>query len=296
MTVTDPRQRHLELLARLGAGPALSDDDAVARLLGTLELDRVDQVRFHAPLPTGDGRVFGGQLVAQALQAASLTVAATRPVNSLHAYFVRAGRPGVPLVLDVWPWRDGGSFSTRHVTASQDGVPVLELMASFHAEEPGANWQLGPPAAVPSPEGLSPLGLSWIPLSAFDIRPVLGLPDPAGFPKLHPFWIRTRAPVGDDPVTHASLLVHLSDIALMGRAAGPGCRFDVGRSASLDHAVWFHRPARVDDWLLYDAEPTTNAGARGLARGTLHTADGALVATIVQEALLRPGPDDARAD
>jgi acyl-CoA thioesterase-2 len=193
----------------------------------------------------------------------------------------------VRLDLDVTLVRDGRSFSNRHVTASQEDVPIFEMMASYHTGESGTEWQLPAPAGIPSPDDLKTVG-TWFRDLGFDIRLVRPLREISRFPVLHPCWIKLRAPVGDDPVTHACLLTFMSDMALMGSAAAPGSRFAMPGSASLDHALWFHRHSRVDEWLLYSAEPTTNSGARGLARGTFHTRNGVLVATVVQEALLRP--------
>jgi acyl-CoA thioesterase-2 len=276
-----------------GSDPAEDSDHqpsdaaaSVARILTTLDLEQTDATRWRAPTPGGEGRLFGGQVAAQALKAACLTVETDRRVNSLHAYFIRPGRPGIRLDLDVTLVRDGRSFSTRHVTASQDDVPIFEMMASYHIEETGTEWQLPSPQHVPQPDDLASVG-TWFHDLGFDIRLVRPLREISRFPVLHPCWIRLRAPLGDDPVTHAALLTFMSDMALMGSAAAPGSRFAMPGSASLDHALWFHRDARVDDWLLYSAEPTSNAGARGLARGTFHTQDGVLVASVVQEALLR---------
>ncbi|MGH9171168.1 MAG: acyl-CoA thioesterase [Acidimicrobiales bacterium] len=269
----------------------MSNDQAagsVATILAALELESLAPMRWRTPTPRGEGRLFGGQVAAQSLKAACLSVEPGRRPNSLHAYFVRAGRPGVGIDLDVRLIRDGRSFSTRQVTASQDDVPIFEMLASFHVEETGRDWQLPAPQGMPQPEDLA--GLDWgrFHLGGVDIRLVGAERRFSGFPILHPCWIRLRAPLEDDPVTHASIMAYLSDIALMGSAAAPGSRFQVPGSASLDHAVWFHRDARADDWLLYSAEPTTNFGARGLARGTFHTRGGELVASVMQEALIRP--------
>jgi acyl-CoA thioesterase-2 len=262
--------------------------ELVARLLATLDLEQVGATRWRAPTPGGEGRLFGGQVAAQSLKAACLSVESGRRANSLHAYFVRGGRPGVALELDVRIVRDGRSFSTRHVTAIQEGLPIFEMIASFHAEETGPDWQLPPPQGIPAPEELPAGRLTWFRLVGLDIRPVRGWSEISHFPIVHPCWIRLQGPAGDDPITHTVLLAFISDIALMGSAAAPGSRFAMPGSASLDHALWFHREARVDEWLLFSAEPTTNFGARGLARGTFHTREGKLVASVAQEALLRP--------
>jgi acyl-CoA thioesterase-2 len=238
--------------------------------------------------PVGRPRLFGGQVAAQSLRAACLT-ADGRPPHSLHAYFIRPGMPDEPLVFDVARTRDGRSFSTRHVTASQGGKPILELIASFHEPEGGFDWQAGPPPSAPGPEGLAepePPAFLRHP-DGFDIR-VVNPPADGGFPMRHPFWIRATAPVGDDPSLHACLIAYLSDMGVVSSARAPGSPRRLATAVTLDHAVWFHRPPRADRWLLFSAAPVTNHGARGLARGALHTADGTLVASIAQEALLRP--------
>ncbi|XRQ14965.1 acyl-CoA thioesterase [Actinomadura welshii] len=246
---------------------------------------------FAATSPSvGRPRLFGGQVAGQSLRAACLT-AGGRPPHSLHAYFIRPGLPDEPLTFDVSRTRDGRSFSTRHVTASQGGKPILELIASFHDREDGFDWQAAGPAGTPGPEGLPPLeppAFFRHPLG-FDVRVV----DPPGedeWPIAHPFWIRASGPVGDDPALHACLLAYLSDMGVVSSARAPGSPRDLATGVSLDHAVWFHRPPRVDRWLLYSVDPVVNHGARGLARGTLHTADGTLLASVAQEALLRPRP------
>jgi acyl-CoA thioesterase-2 len=239
-------------------------------------------------------RLFGGQVAAQSLRAACLTVDDGRPPHSLHAYFIRPGIPDEPLRLDVGRTRDGRSFSTRHVTASQGGKPIFEMVASFHAPESGHDWQPSPPGGVPRPGDLEPPRLDGLfrHPPAFDIR--LTKPTgPGGFPLPHPFWIRASEPVGDDPALHACLITYLSDMAVVSSAVAPDSPKPLAMGVSLDHALWFHRPARVDQWLLYSVDPVTNFGARGLARGTLHTADGVLVASIAQEALLRLADDPA---
>jgi acyl-CoA thioesterase-2 len=228
-------------------------------------------------------------VAAQSLRAATLTVGDDRPPHSLHAYFLRPGRPGVPLRIDVERTRDGRSFATRTVHARQDGETIFSLICSFHRDEPGDDWHR-PAPQVPGPDEVahhrSPMS-GFDTMSPFEIRPVWP-PRDDGFPVIHPFWVRTRSSVPDDPVLHRCLVAFLSDMAVVSGARAPEstlpARF-VG--ASLDHAVWFHRPARPDEWLLFSVEPASNAGARGLAVGSFHTTDGTLVASIAQEALLR---------
>jgi acyl-CoA thioesterase-2 len=228
-------------------------------------------------------------VAAQTLRAATLTVDRERLPHSLHAYFVRPGKPGIPIDLDVEASRDGRSFSVRRVTASQEGDAIFELLASFHIREDGDDWQPPAPPDVPTPDDLgdveSPLSRFGT-MSPFDLVPVR--PD-ATFPVLHPFWVRMKDPLpDDDPALHACAIAFISDMGVVGSARAPDSTAMPFAGASLDHAVWFHREARADEWLLFSVEPATNFGARGLARGTMHTVGGVLVASIAQEALLRP--------
>ncbi|HEX2316910.1 MAG TPA: acyl-CoA thioesterase domain-containing protein [Thermomonospora sp.] len=269
----------------------MRDDTAGALALARLfALEPVDGDAFVVNAPSlGRTRLFGGQVAAQSLRAACLTLADGRPPHSLHAYFLRPGIPDEPLRLEVTRTRDGRSFATRHVTAAQGGKPIFEMVASFHDPEPGHDWQPAAPTGVPGPDELPPLEqpafLRHPPL--FDVR-LVRRPEPGRFPMPHPFWVRAREPLGDDPALHACLIAYLSDMAVVSSAMAPGSPTRLATAVSLDHAVWYHRPARADAWLLYSVDPVTNFGARGLARGTLHTEDGVLVASIAQEALLRP--------
>jgi acyl-CoA thioesterase-2 len=194
-------------------------------------------------------------------------------------------------VLQVDRTRDGRSFTTRRVEASQNGEPIFTMVASFHVEEgdPEDDWQLPAPEGIPPPDTLDrrPSVMStWAPISPFDVR-MVRQPNEGDWPLLHPFWIRLRATLPDDPGLHACVLTFFSDMAVVGSALAPG-RTRVSRmGASLDHAVWFHRSARADEWVLFSVDPVSNAGSRGLARGTMHTEAGVLIASIAQEALLR---------
>ncbi|WP_157963766.1 acyl-CoA thioesterase [Actinocorallia populi] len=252
-------------------------------------LERQDEDRFLIrPVESEMQRTFGGQVAAQSLRAAQLTVAPGRPVHSLHASFLRGGQPAKPLHLDVRRARDGRTFSTRHVTASQDGKTIFELTASFHVPEDGEDWQPSGGLDVPRPEELPAYRLpSWFgDIPNFDVRPV-NPPGDEEFPLRHPFWFRSLDPVGD-PSLHPCVLTYVSDIAVVDSSRAPGSTASYVTAVSLDHAVWFHRPARSDEWLLYSMDSLLNHGARGLARGTMHTLDGTLVASVAQETLLRP--------
>ena len=260
-------------------------------LLDLLDLSRRGTDRFVAVTP-GEAapRLFGGQVASQSLRAATLTVDAGRRPHSLHAYFVRPGRPGIPLDLEVERTRDGRSFTTRQVTASQAGETIFVLAASFHIEEEGDDWQTPSMPDVPGPEDLpraaSPLS-RFSTMSPFELRWVRE--GTAGGFHMHPLWARVRDRLPDDPALHACAIAFMSDMGVVAAARGPATgSFERFMGASLDHALWFHRPARADDWLLFDVQPVTNSAARGLAQGTMHTREGVLVASIAQEALLRP--------
>ena len=255
-----------------------------------LELERVGDDSFVAQTQwRGYDRLYGGQVAAQSLRAACSTVELGRLPHSLHSYFILAGRAGEPVQLDVQRTRDGRSFSTRHVTASQGGKAIFELVSSFHVHEDGDDWQLPPPADLALPaaprDGSMPRwdGLGGV----FEIRPEHALPEYDPF-ALHPVWLRTAERLDDDPVTHQCLLTFLSDLGVLGSTRAPGTRTSYRNAASLDHSVWFHRPARVDEWLRFSSAPVTNFGARGMARAELHTEAGAHVASVAQESLLRP--------
>lgn len=285
--------------------PAETAADPVERLLGSLDLDRVDDDRFVAenPDPGYTTRVFGGQVAAQALRAAAATVVGDeRVAHSLHAYFLRPGRPGVPIEYRVEHTRDGRAFSGRRVTGHQVGDRgdelIFELSASFHVPEDGVDYQAPLPPGVPDPDE-APENWLFIPPEARDLLPMqikeLGAagPDEHGFwPSTRRAWMRIRRPIGDDPVLHQCVLTFLSDMGAVFGAIAPLPEQPPERitGASLDHAVWFHRPLRADEWFLYDLHALSNAGARGTTRGTLHAADGTLGASMAQEALLRVAP------
>jgi acyl-CoA thioesterase-2 len=235
---------------------------------------------------------FGGRILAQALHAAGLTVERRLAPHALHATFVEAGRPCVRSTYDVDEVRDGRSFATRAIAVRQGGAVVLQAMVSFHVEEPGERWGLESDP-VPLPRGVSgDRDQLASPLMRFDVRVPSGI-SVSGWPR-HPFWIRSTEALGDDPRVHAAIIAYISDMGLAwtSRGRGPVGELDF-RLASLDHALWLHAAARADEWLYFEAEPVVNVGARGLARGRLRTADGGLIASMTQEALLRPRPGGA---
>ena len=273
-------------------------DERVAALVASLELDALDGDRFRAANPDpgfGQQRVFGGTVAAQAIQAAVRTVEVDHLVHSMHAYFLRPGRPGVPIDFDVERTRDGRSFTTRRVLAQQGDEVIFEMSASFHVTEDGIDYQLPRAADVPDPEDAEPR-LIFIPREGTDHMPMelreLGATDAderGWHPSSRRAWMRIKGRLPDDPLLHQCLLTYLSDMGAMFGAMAPGHGFHFGNvmGASLDHAMWFHRPMRADEWFLYDLHALSNAGARGVARGTMHTVDGTLGVSLVQEALIR---------
>jgi len=279
----------------------------VNELVELLALERLEDKLFRgASRDIGTNYVFGGQVLGQALSAAQQTVDAERQVHSLHAYFLRAGDIKAPIVYQVEVARDGKSFSVRRVVAIQHGEPIFVLAASFQIGEPGVEHQLSMPE-VPMPEDLEspdpfpadmlarlpPKLLRWLTLEGpFEFRHVYPR-DELKRPKRPPFqqvWFRLVSPIGDAPELHRSLLAYATDFHLLGTATLPhGISYfqpDV-QMASLDHAIWFHRPFRVDEWLLYSCDSPSAQGARGLARGSLYTKAGQLVASTAQEGLIR---------
>ena len=263
--------------------------DGADALLELLDLRPLGDDAFEA-IATDDGmhRLFGGQVASQSLRAATLTVDPDRLVHSMHAYFIRPGRPGIPLHLAVDRTREGRSFTTRRVTASQSGEAIFILAASFHVSEEGDDWQMPGPSDVPGPDAVKAHARPMRRFaSPFELRPVRD-PGPEGFPAIHPFWVRSRAALPDDPALHACAMTFMSDMGVVPASKAPGARLDtMAMGASLDHALWFHRPARADEWLLFSVESVTNFGSRGLARGSMHDGAGRLVLSLSQETLLR---------
>lgn len=230
-------------------------------------------------------RLFGGLIAAQALAAAAATVDPDRLPQSLHAYFIKGGRIGVDIEYTVELTRDGRSFNTRRVTAVQDGAAIFEMMASFHRPETTTDWQCSEPPAVTLQEAVPLPGLPEKWADHFELRIAPG--EPVDWPR-QPFWFRTREPVEDDLVLRACALTFISDIGLVSAGRPPGAELPgPGGAASLDHALWLHRPTDVHQWHLYDAVAVSHSDARGLARGTMRREDGTLVASVAQESLWR---------
>ncbi len=280
---------------------------ALDGLLEALVLEPLGEDRFRVvDEPDRFGRLFGGQLIAQALLAAAATVEG-KPPHSLHAYFVEGGTPAVPLELSVERVRDGRSMASRRVSVTQQDRDLLVLFASFHSSPVRPQWA-DPPPTVPAPDQL-PLLQDWVRQSPPDVRPTafrgwvqqppplemrlgealrfLGGPA-AGGTRSH--WMRLPRGVGDDPLLHTALLAYASDYFLLDmafRAHPLGLPASAFTSTSLDHALWFHRPVRFDEWLLHTQETVAISGDRGLVRGALHDAQGHLLATVMQEVLIR---------
>lgn len=277
-------------------------------LVTLLALERIDANLFRGQSQDlGWGTVFGGQVLGQALSAAAQTVASDRHVHSMHAYFLRPGEVDMPIVYEVDRIRDGSSFVTRRVVAVQGGKAIFNLAASFHKLEGGFDHQDRMPDAPPPESCLSEEEryarfADRLPPFArrratgphpFEIRNADVEDDPFHPKPLPPHrrvWIRAAAPLPDDPALHAYLLAWVSDHSFVTTALHPhGVTWltpDM-QVASLDHVMWFHRPFRVDDWLLHAIESPTAHGARGLARGRFFTKDGRLVASTAQEGLIR---------
>ena len=281
--------------------------DPVENLIALLDLEQLEENLFRGLSPqVGWQRVFGGQVIGQALVAAGRTVMASRPAHSLHAYFMRPGDPEVPIVYQVERMRDGGTFSTRRVVAIQHGAAIFAMSASFHVEEPGLEHQIAMPD-VPQPEELrsekelqgtgldkAPEGVRryWQRPRPLELRPV-DLRHFLSRDALEPvqrMWIRTTGRLPDDPEIHRCVLAYASDMTLLDTSLFAHGRmiFDPDlQVASLDHALWFHRPFRADEWLLYAEDSPSTSGGRGFNRGSLFTRDGVLVASVAQEGLIR---------
>jgi acyl-CoA thioesterase II len=280
-------------------------------LIRLLALERIEENIFRGPSEDlGWGTVFGGQVLGQALSAATQTVPPDRHVHSLHAYFLRPGSVSRPIVYDVDRIRDGTSFTTRRVVAIQAGRPIFNMSASFQISEPGFEHQdpmpeTPPPEAVQSDQERNAALAARLPEGArqrmrtvrpFELRTVDPQADPLApvrRPPVRKVWLRTVAELPDDPALHRCLLAYVSDFLFITTALEPHGVYLFGGTmqvASIDHVMWFHQPLRCDEWLLHVMESPAAHGARGLVRGQIFTRDGRLVASTAQEGLIRERP------
>jgi acyl-CoA thioesterase-2 len=281
----------------------------LADLIRVLALERLEYDLFCGESrDIGTAQVFGGQVIAQALGAAYQTVD-ERPVHSLHAYFLRRGNINAPIVYEVERARDGASFSSRRVSATQHGEEILNMAVSFQRPERGFEHQFDmpdvpPPERLPSAHTLAADAELHLPAR---LRKVLARASPFEFRFADPLhfmptvdahcmqhlWFRALGRLPDDPCLHGRLLAYVSDYYLLSTAVRPHSH-DLGRSAALaisvDHAIWFHRPARVDEWLLYAIDSPSASGARGFTRASIFTSEGRLIASTAQEGLMRTAP------
>jgi acyl-CoA thioesterase-2 len=281
-------------------------------LIERLDLEKLEENLFRGSSPqNGWQRVFGGLVIAQALMAAQRCVDPDRIVHSLHAYFMRPGDPSIPIIYQVERIRDGSSFTTRRVVAIQHGKAIFSMSASFQVEEPGFDHQVAIPK-VPAPESLmgeaefraaflaqapETVKKYWGRERPIEIRPT-SLKHYLSREKLEPeahIWVRASGIVPDDRHYQAAILAYLSDMTLLDTslyAHGTSIFDPELQVASLDHAMWFHRPCRLDDWLLYTQDSPSAAGARGMTRGSIFTRDGRLIASVAQEGLIRKRAND----
>ena len=280
---------------------------SLQKIIEILDLEEIEKNHYRATSPNeGWQRVYGGQVIGQALVAASRTVDAERHAHSLHGYFLRAGDTDIPILYKVERIRDGRSFTTRQVVAIQRGQPIFTMSISFQVDESGLSHQV-PMPDVPGPEKLrdedelrAEQARDWpeefrdsvTATSAIQMRPVqpIDLLHPEPTEPLQYCWMKTREELPDDPRLHQCVLAYLSDWSLLDTAMRPhAVSFlqDNVQVASLDHAMWFHRPFRADQWLLYAQDSPTASGARGFNRGLIYDQAGELVASTTQEGLMR---------
>jgi acyl-CoA thioesterase II len=283
--------------------------DPLAGLLAALDLTdtgaRTSEDIFTGPsqwMPLG--RVFGGQVLAQSLVAAQRTIAEDRFVHSMHGYFLRPGNVDMPITFSVDRIHDGRSFSTRRTQAYQDGVPILSMIASFQDDDEGLEHQAEMPAGLPEPESLPsaaeslsdidhPVANFWATQRAFDLRHI---PSPIYFSvegervPHQAIWVKALGTLPDDPALHRAALAYASDYTILEpimRAHGVSWGTRGLKAASLDHAMWFHRYGRVDEWMLYVQESPNARGGRGLSLGRIYSRDGVLLASVAQEGMVR---------
>ncbi|GAA1495973.1 acyl-CoA thioesterase [Paeniglutamicibacter kerguelensis] len=283
----------LELLSLKGGSEARTDEDIFVG---------------HTP-PQARDRVFGGQVLGQSVMAAYRTLEGDRPIHSMHGYFLRAGDARLPITFGVERLRDGRSFSARRVHAYQNGVPILSMIASFQEHSAGLDHQDTMPEGIPDPESLPttadligeidhPVAQEFAFNRPFDIRYVgepLYFQQPTDRRAVNAVWMKTTAPMPDDDALHRAALAYASDYTLLEPILRRHGLTWITRGmsvASLDHAMWWHRPFRVDEWLLYVQESPSASGARGLGTGRIFNRAGQLVASVAQEGMLRlPGED-----
>lgn len=289
------------------ATPSTPPTDLVKGLVALLDIEQLDTDLYRgARQPGGVGRVFGGQVIAQALQAAQRSTEAPKIAHSLHAYFMRPGNEDYPIIFRVVRDFEGRSFATRRVVAMQQGKPILNMAASFQTPEEGVHHQDAMPD-VPGPDELKPESelrrerIDDIPekfrrhllrARPIEIRPVHPRAwfNPEKQPGVQHSWMRLVAPIDDDMAMHRAILAYASDMSLLGTSLLPhGMTWITHnlQTASLDHALWFHEPFRADEWLLYTCDSPWAGHARGFNRGKVFTQDGRLVASAAQEGLIR---------
>lgn len=278
--------------------------DLLEDLLDYVEVNRVDTYLFTGNSPERPRRIFGGQVLAQCLNAANRSIEDDRIAHSLHAYFLRPGNPKKQIVFEVDPTRDGRSFATRRVVAKQDGKPIFITSVSYQVLEDGLTHE-APMPEVAAPETLQTDHEFWLEMAkkypdrfgppfaqAVERRVVQRRdyidPQPVD-PEYHA-WFRVPGDLGDDPIRHQTLLAFMSDFALLGAALLPHPYTSADKNmqvASLDHAIWFHRAGRVDDYLLYSMDSPNAGGGRGFSRGQFFNREGRLIASTAQESLIR---------
>lgn len=281
--------------------------NSAAELVDLLDLERLEDNLFRGLNPPESwpfrSRVFGGQVLAQALVAAQRTVEGAG-AHSMHAYFLLGGDPSIPIVYDVERVRDGRSFATRRTVAIQHGRPIFIMSVSFHREEAGLEHQLDLDIVVPAPEEVpgigelpeevlarlpAPVRNYWLRPRPIELKPI-GLGERHAAPR-RAVWFRANGRLPDEDGLHRAVLAYASDMTLLEATTlvhGASVLGETLQAASLDHALWLHRPFRADDWLLYAQDSPSAAGARGLARGLVYDRAGRLVASVAQEGLIRP--------
>jgi acyl-CoA thioesterase II len=286
---------------------------AIAQLLKTLDIENLEENLFRGISPkSGWQRVFGGQVIGQALVAAQRTVEEDRRVHSLHAYFMRPGDPAIPIIYEVDRIRDGGSFTTRRVVAIQHGHAIFSMAASFQVNEPGLEHffpmpKVPPPEELPSESELAEQFIDHAPENVrrywqrqrpVELRPV-DLTHYISAKKLPPrqlIWFRATGPLPQDPAIQEAVVAYASDMTLIDTslfAHGRAVFDPTLQVASLDHAIWFHRPFDFSDWHLYAQDSPSASGARGFTRGSIYSRDGKLIASVTQEGLIRRRRPDA---